>query len=215
MRVAKNLKRVANCWNGGCFEIFWPNRQKITVILPSKRVARFLKAIARVANKKRLRTPVLSDIHITLHFCRSCSGKAKRSERGDWIGEDDENPKRENAKKARKRRSQMKMSNILIFLILLNQSRKINDHNACRFIGSRIIDSTAYCNLKLMAPLCINSTQNMSFNWIIRLLISLLCRPKVILISGGHCILIISFLTVFTIKNQIRKTFENWKKNDE
>ncbi len=54
--------------------------------------------------------------------------------------------------------------------------------------GSRLIESAAYCNQILLAPLCINSTQNTSVNWIIRLLLSFLYQPKVILLSGEHCI---------------------------
>jgi hypothetical protein len=61
-------------------------------------------------------------------------------------------------------------------------------YSARRLIGSRIIVSAAYCNPKLLAHLYFNSTQNTSVNWIIRLLLSLLCWPKVILLSGGHCI---------------------------
>ena len=57
-----------------------------------------------------------------------------------------------------------------------------------RLIGSRVIESTAYCNQISLVPLYLNSTQNTSVNWIIRLLLSLLCWPKVILLSGGHCI---------------------------
>ncbi len=57
-----------------------------------------------------------------------------------------------------------------------------------RLIGSRLIESDAYCNQILLAQLYINSAQNTSVNWIIRLLLSLLCRSKVILLSGGHCI---------------------------
>ncbi len=60
-------------------------------------------------------------------------------------------------------------------------------YSARRLIGSRIIESAAYCNQKLLAHLFLNSTQNTSVNWIIRLLLSLLCWPKVILLSGGHC----------------------------
>ena len=39
-----------------------------------------------------------------------------------------------------------------------------------------------------MVPLYLNSTQNMLVNWIIRQLLSILCWPKVIILSGGHCI---------------------------
>ncbi len=62
---------------------------------------------------------------------------------------------------------------------------KIRWYSAHRLIGSRIIESVAYCNQKLLAHLYLNSTQNTSVNWTIRLLLSLLCWPKVILISGG------------------------------
>ncbi len=53
-------------------------------------------------------------------------------------------------------------------------------------MGSRLIESAAYCNQIWLAQLYINSAQNTSVNWNIRLLLSLLCRPKVILLSGGH-----------------------------
>ena len=39
-----------------------------------------------------------------------------------------------------------------------------------------------------MVPLHYNSTQNTSVNWIIRLLLSILCWPKVILLCSAHCI---------------------------
>ena len=55
-----------------------------------------------------------------------------------------------------------------------------------RLIWYRIIGSAAYCDHTLLLHLY--STQNMSGNWIIRLLLLLLCWPKVILLSGGHCI---------------------------
>ncbi len=60
-------------------------------------------------------------------------------------------------------------------------------YSARRLIGTRIIESAAYCNQKLLAHLYLNSTQNTSAYWIIRLLLSLLCWPEVILLSGGHC----------------------------
>ncbi len=50
------------------------------------------------------------------------------------------------------------------------------------------IESADYCNKIWLAQLYINSTQNTSVNWIIRLLLSLMRRLKVILLSGGHCI---------------------------
>ncbi len=52
-----------------------------------------------------------------------------------------------------------------------------------------IIESAAYCNQKLLAHFYLNTTQNTSVNWIIRLLLSLLCWPKVILLSSGNCAL--------------------------
>jgi hypothetical protein len=60
-------------------------------------------------------------------------------------------------------------------------------YSASRLIGSRIIESAAYCNQKLLALLYLNSTQISSVNWIILLLLSLLGWAKVILLSGGHC----------------------------
>ncbi len=45
-----------------------------------------------------------------------------------------------------------------------------------------------YCNQKLLTRLYFNSIQNTSVNWIIHLLLSLLFWPKVILLSGRHCI---------------------------
>ncbi len=60
-------------------------------------------------------------------------------------------------------------------------------YSARRLMGSRIIESAAYCNQILLAKVYINRAQNTSVNWIIRLLLSLLCQPKVILLSGGHC----------------------------
>jgi hypothetical protein len=70
-------------------------------------------------------------------------------------------------------------------------------YSARRLIGSRIIESAAYCNQKLPAHLYIYSTQNTSVNWIIRLLLSLLCWLKVILLSGGHCIFIFIIFSGF------------------
>ncbi len=52
---------------------------------------------------------------------------------------------------------------------------------ARRLIWSRIIES------EIGAPFIPKSTQQMSINWIIRLLLSLSSWPKVILLSGGHC----------------------------
>ncbi len=57
-----------------------------------------------------------------------------------------------------------------------------------RLIGTRVIDSSAYCNQISLVPVCLNSTRNTFLdNWIIRLLSSILCWPKVILLCGGHC----------------------------
>jgi len=55
-----------------------------------------------------------------------------------------------------------------------------------RLIGSRLIESAAYCNYKLLVPLFPSSSLNMSVNWISWLLLSRLCRPKVIPLSGWH-----------------------------
>ncbi len=60
---------------------------------------------------------------------------------------------------------------------------KYSDH---RLTGSRIIKSVTFCNQKFLALFYLISTQNTSVNEIIRSLLSLLCSPKVILISGGH-----------------------------
>ncbi len=63
-------------------------------------------------------------------------------------------------------------------------------------IRSRIIESTAYCYLKLLVHLYLNSTQNTSVNKIIWLLLSLIRWPKAILLNGGHCTWINSSLSV-------------------
>ena len=65
-----------------------------------------------------------------------------------------------------------------------------NKYSACRLIGSWIIESAAYWNQILLVPLYLNSAQKTSVNWIIWLLLSLLCWPKLILLSGGHCIIV-------------------------
>ncbi len=75
---------------------------------------------------------------------------------------------------------------IIHFYCLLLKSQ-INYSARC-LMGSRIIRSSAYCNQILLAQLYINGAQNSSVNWIIQLLLSLSCWPKVILLSGGHCI---------------------------
>jgi hypothetical protein len=61
-------------------------------------------------------------------------------------------------------------------------------YSARRLMGSRIIESAAYCNQIFLSRLYIDNAQNTLVNWTIRLLLSLLCRPKVIQLSGGHCI---------------------------
>ncbi len=55
-------------------------------------------------------------------------------------------------------------------------------------IWSRVIESATNCNQTLLSLLNLNSTQNTLVNWIIRLFVSLLGRPKVIIFSGGQCI---------------------------
>jgi hypothetical protein len=50
-------------------------------------------------------------------------------------------------------------------------------YSARRLMGSRIIESTAYCNHISLAQSYINRAQNTSVNWIIRLLLSILGRP--------------------------------------
>ena len=77
-----------------------------------------------------------------------------------------------------------------IFVFLSNlridgKSKKNVICNYSRLIGSRIIESAAYCNQIWLIPLYQNSAEKKSFNWIIRLM----CCPKVILQSGGHCTL--------------------------
>jgi hypothetical protein len=59
-------------------------------------------------------------------------------------------------------------------------------YSARRLLGSKIIESAAYCNQISLAQVYINRAQNTSITWIICLLLSLLCRPKVILLSGGQ-----------------------------
>ena len=81
----------------------------------------------------------------------------------------------------------LQMYNIIESTIVANKYA-IWTYSARRLIGSRIIESAAYSNQILLVPLYLNSTQNTSVNWIIRLMLSLLCWPKAILLSGGHCI---------------------------
>ncbi len=76
-------------------------------------------------------------------------------------------------------------------------------YSAHRLIGSRLIEWAAYCNQKLLPHLYLNSTQNTSVNWIIRLLLSLLLWPKVILLNGGHCIFIKKYRIYSRISREI------------
>ena len=67
----------------------------------------------------------------------------------------------------------------------------------CRSIGSRIIESAVYCNQIPLAPSQLNSSK------IRRLLLSLLCWPKVILLNGG---LFISISLAIKVVKQFLKT---------
>ncbi len=80
-----------------------------------------------------------------------------------------------------------KTSGNLIFFNTLHSFNWNCKYSACRSIGSRIRKSAAYCNQKLLVLLFLNSTQNTPFKWIIWLVLSFLCWPKVILLSSGHC----------------------------
>ena len=66
----------------------------------------------------------------------------------------------------------------------------ISSYSTGRLIGSLVIESADYCNHTLLAPnkLYQNSAHKRLGIWIIRLMLSLLCWPKVILLSGGPCI---------------------------
>ncbi len=68
-------------------------------------------------------------------------------------------------------------------------------------IVSRIIESATYCNQKLLALLYLNSTQMTSVNWIIRLLLSLLCYPKVILLTILEIVIHVSMLHNVIVDN--------------
>jgi len=61
------------------------------------------------------------------------------------------------------------LENIVIFFWLLFKVSffflLFSQYSARRLIGSRIIESAAYSNQILMAPLYFNSTQNTSVNW--------------------------------------------------
>ena len=54
------------------------------------------------------------------------------------------------------------------------------------------------CDKILLAPLYLNSSQNTQVNWIVRLLLSVLSWPKVIL-SGGHSTFITVSILVFRV----------------
>ncbi len=79
-------------------------------------------------------------------------------------------------------------------------------------MGSRIIESAAYCNHISRAQVYINRAQNTLVNWIIRLLLSLLCRPKVILLSGGHCTWQVASFDINYTSQGITVKFRNWIK---
>ena len=66
-------------------------------------------------------------------------------------------------------------------------------YSAHSVIGSRLIESAAYCNQILLVVLYLSSTQK-TINFIVRLMLSLLCWPKLILLSGGHWINISKYL---------------------
>ena len=81
------------------------------------------------------------------------------------------------------------------------QSNKISfnfftQYRACRLIGSRIIESAAYSNQILLVQSYPNSAHKTSVNWIIRLMLSLLCWPKMILLSSGQWIIKLNFLLI-------------------
>ncbi len=76
------------------------------------------------------------------------------------------------------------------FKILRVPYLTIQIYCARRLMESRVIESAAYCSQILLAQLYKNGAQNTSVNWVIRLLLSLLCRSKMIPLSGGHCSII-------------------------
>ena len=87
---------------------------------------------------------------------------------------------------------------LLLRSITLSRGLRV-EHGICQ---SNLIESVAYCYQILLVPFYTNSTQKTSVNWIIRLIlhVSLLCWPKVILLSGGHCInkLHVHFFSCYT-----------------
>ena len=70
----------------------------------------------------------------------------------------------------------------LLFLFTLKNVVLNYKFGALRLIGSRIMESVAYCDQILLIRLHLNSVHIKSFG----LLLSLLCWPKVILLRGGH-----------------------------
>ncbi len=75
-----------------------------------------------------------------------------------------------------------------------------------RLIGSLIIESAIYCNQILLVPVYLNMYIKTSVNWIIRLLLSLLCRHKVILISGRQC-------SCLNVRQMKYVSISHWLKN--
>ncbi len=64
----------------------------------------------------------------------------------------------------------------------------VSKYSARRLFGSRIVESAAYYNHILLVQLYLNSKQNTLVNWIILLLLPLLCCwSKVILWNGRYC----------------------------
>ncbi len=88
--------------------------------------------------------------------------------------------------------------------------KKDSKYSCRRLLGSRLIESSAYCNQIWLAHLYIDSAQHTSVNWIIRLLLSLLCRPKVIILSGGHCIWKIDLNQFMNYPPPLKKTNFIW-----
>ena len=60
----------------------------------------------------------------------------------------------------------------------------------------------------LLVSLFPNSTQNTSVNWIIRLFLSLLICPKVILLSDGHCTILANFILGLKINFEKKNRFD-------
>jgi hypothetical protein len=77
-------------------------------------------------------------------------------------------------------------------------------------MGSLLIESAAYSNQILLAKSYLNNAQNTLVNRIIRLLLSLLFRPYVILLSGGLLEVFLSFIKRCSAQNiaSVTKAFE-------